>query len=65
MGKMSWIHYLATNNKEEELLNLLVESGWKKGAAKIGVKEFVKAANEIREEPFGKEKQSKKKKKSE
>jgi|ETNmetMinimDraft_4_1059912.scaffolds.fasta_scaffold64913_3 hypothetical protein len=60
MGKMSWIHYLATNDKEEELLNLLVESGWKKGAAKIGVKEFVKAANQIETD-----KQNKKKKKSE
>ena len=60
MGKMSWIHYLATNDKEEELLNLLLESGWKKGAAKIGVKEFVRAANEIETD-----KKSKKKKKSE
>ena len=56
MGKMAWIHHLASNNKEEELLKLLLDSGWRAGAAKIGVKEFIKAANDN-----GKEEKKKKK----
>lgn len=54
MGKMSWIHHLASNGSEEELVELLTSLKWSKGAARTGAKEFIKAANEIEKvEPMG------------
>ena len=50
MSKMAWIHYLANEEKEHELDKHLRENcGFSDAAAKIGVKEFIKAANEIKE----------------
>ena len=47
MSKMAWIHYLANEEKEHELDKHLRENcGFSDAAAKIGVQEFIKAANE-------------------
>ena len=47
---MSWLHHLATNDKEEDIVELLRSLKWSKSAAKIGASEFVKAANQIKED---------------
>ncbi len=47
---MSWLHHLATNDKEEDIVELLRSLKWSKSAAKIGASEFIKAANQIKEE---------------
>ena len=50
MGKMSWIHHLATNQNEADLIDLLRSYKWSRKAAEIGAKEFIKAANEVEED---------------
>ena len=50
MGKMSWIHHLAINENETDLIDLLRSLKWSKTAAITGAKEFIKAANKISED---------------
>ena len=50
MGKMSWIHHLAINENETDLIDLLRSLKWSKTAAITGAKEFIKAANQISED---------------
>ena len=49
MGKMKELYILATENKEEKLYDLL-STKMSKGAARIGASEFIKAANQIKED---------------
>ena len=48
MSKMGWIHYLANKGDEKELVEHLIGCGFGKSAL-IGAREFIKAANELKE----------------
>jgi hypothetical protein len=49
MGKMKELYTLAMESNEEKVYDLL-STKMSKGAARIGANEFVKAANQIKEE---------------
>ena len=49
MGKMKELYTLAMESNEEKLYDLL-STKMSKGAAKIGANEFIKAANELKED---------------
>ena len=49
MGKMKKIYTLAMESKKDKLKDFL-ETKMSKSAARIGADEFIKAANEIKEE---------------
>lgn len=49
MGKMKELYTLAMESNEEKIYNLLATK-MSKSAARYGASEFIKAANEIKEE---------------
>ena len=53
MSKMGWIQYLANRGDEKELTEYLNGCGFGR-TSNIGAKEFIKAANQIKEKENGK-----------